>query len=147
MVGLRAGQYVPGLRSHDLHRHGRRGQLNFFFSLLHDDRCSHPLYPSFFLPSSFPALFLSLSPSVFLPLPRSRFSHSSWLFRRFVSFFLPSIRLIPTLFLPRSLLNAREEDRTPRIPRLPVYAFACVCAQFASHRGEIEWRLAIRENQ
>lgn len=23
----------------------------------------------------------------------------------------------------------------------------CVYAQFASHRGEIEWRLAIRENQ
>lgn len=75
-------------------------------------------------------------------------SPTSWLSRHFVSFFLPSIQLVPTLFLSRSLLNARE-DRAPRIPRLLVYAFAYVCiyAQFASHRGEIEWRLAIRENQ
>lgn len=53
-------------------------------------------------------------------------SPTSWLSRHFVSFFLSSIQLVLTLFLSRSLLNARE-DRAPRIPRLLVYAFAYVC--------------------
>ena len=118
---------MPGLHSHDLHRHGRRGQLNFFFSLLHDDRCN-PLYASSslppFLPRSSLSFFLFLSPS-----------HPA-----------RSDSLSLSLSLSRCSLNARE-DRAPRIPRLPVYAFARVCAQFASHRGEIERRFVTSKNR